>query len=191
MIAPHLIELSIAELGLESLRHAGLTSDDYRAFSVTQAGEFGGRSFAVGDVLLCAASGRVGIAVIRAGARLRPRLGTIRGGHIWGELGEPCHPARWTSAGTVCVVLRPVGAAWVVVHVPAAAAPPRRVSAPVVRGGLATVGHAAGRTRAQSSTLGAAAPGAAASVNKGSSSKGTAAVVSAEPQLSLFLRRAA
>jgi hypothetical protein len=82
-------------------------ADGITAFVVVGAGTFGGRAYQVGEVLLCGGTAATGeVVVLVASGVGRPRLGTAVGLRFLGDGGEPCHPARWRSAGKV------VGRAW-------------------------------------------------------------------------------
>jgi hypothetical protein len=69
-------------------------------FVVVQEGSFQGRTHAAGSVLVCRGdAAHADATVLVATGHGRPRLGTVLAGRLVGDAGEPCHPARWRSAG--------------------------------------------------------------------------------------------
>jgi len=75
------------------------------AFVVLTAGDFGGRWFERGEVLVCGGPARPGQTVVLvAHGRGRPRLGHQRGVGFTGDRGEPCSMERWMAAGRVLQV---------------------------------------------------------------------------------------
>ena len=80
------------------------------AFVVVREGRFGGRTFAVGEVLLCRGEARNGEeTILVALGHGRPRLGSRRNGRWLGDVGEPCAPERWRSAGRLVGRVRSIG----------------------------------------------------------------------------------
>lgn len=76
-------------------------------FVVTQAGEFGGERYGLGDVLVCRGEAVDDEPVVlMARGHGRPRMGWTRGDALFGEVGEPCSAARWRAAGRIVAVLR-------------------------------------------------------------------------------------
>jgi len=79
-----------------------LPSDGFELFLVTSDGQFLDQRYTVGEVLLCRDPARTGdVTVLVAHGVGRPRLGTVEGLRFRGDGGEPCHSARWRSAGKV------------------------------------------------------------------------------------------
>lgn len=80
------------------------------AFVVVGEGSFAGRTFAVGDVVVCRGEARNGDhTVLVAGGHGRPRFGSRRNGRWLGDVGEPCAAERWRSAGRLVGRIRTVG----------------------------------------------------------------------------------
>ncbi|MEO0602282.1 MAG: hypothetical protein AAF211_12645, partial [Myxococcota bacterium] len=66
-----------------------------------------GTSWQRGEVLVCRGDARPGDTVVLvARGHGRPRLGRVEGLRFVGDSGEPCHPARWVSAGPVVAAVR-------------------------------------------------------------------------------------
>lgn len=79
-----------------------LPRDGFELFVVTATGEYDGQTWRAGEVLLCRGGARPGETVVLVARGVgRPRLGTPHGTRFTGDAGEPCHPARWRSAGKV------------------------------------------------------------------------------------------
>ena len=90
-------------LDLDDILVGGGTS----AFAVVSSGDFGGRWFERGDVVVCVQGARPGEAVVLvAHTRGRPRLGHQRGAGFTGDRGEPCSAERWAAAGAVRALWR-------------------------------------------------------------------------------------
>lgn len=84
-------------------------------FLVVREGVFDGRVYGAGELVLCRGEARNGDAtVLVALGQGRPRLGTRRNGRWHGDVGEPCAPERWRSAGRLVGRSRRVAGAWVV-----------------------------------------------------------------------------
>lgn len=83
-------------------------------FLVVEEGIFGGIRFAAGDLVACRGEARQGdVTVLVARGQGRPRLGSVAGTRFRGDAGEPCHPARWRSAGLVVARYRQESEGWV------------------------------------------------------------------------------
>lgn len=103
------IRASVGELP-ELPFHPGLSW-----FVVAEAGRFGDANWRRGEVLLCRGEARPGDTVVLvARGHGRPRLGRLDGLRFVGDQGEPCHPARWSSAGPIVGAVRRRLGAWVV-----------------------------------------------------------------------------
>lgn len=76
-------------------------------FVVVSPGRFLGRSWQVGEVVVCAGHADDDDVVILVAAGLgRPRFGSLRNGDLHGDAGEPCSRRRWVNAGRVMAVGR-------------------------------------------------------------------------------------
>ncbi len=85
------------------------------AFVVVREGAFAGRVFGAGEVLVCRGEAAHGDdTVLVAVGHGRPRCGTVWGGRLVGDAGEPCHPARWRSAGRLVASYRLHAEGWVI-----------------------------------------------------------------------------
>jgi hypothetical protein len=85
------------------------------SFVVVREGQFGGRSFGVGDLVWCRGEARNGDDTVLVALGLgRPRFGARRNARWFGDAGEPCAPERWRSAGRVVGRSRNLGGGWVV-----------------------------------------------------------------------------
>lgn len=74
-------------------------------FAVVSSGEFAGRRYQTGEVLVCRGA-EVGEPVVLAPRGPgRPMLGHVDGERLLGDAGEPCAPERWSAAGRVERVL--------------------------------------------------------------------------------------
>lgn len=97
-----------------------LPAEGFEIFLVTGAGAFGDQRYLAGEVVLCRGEARTGdTTVLVARGVGRPRLGTVEGLRFRGDGGEPCHPARWRSAGKLVARftrtgLDPADAQWLV-----------------------------------------------------------------------------
>ena len=102
------------------LEHITQTHDpadsEVEVFRVVQEGEFAGRQWREGAILLCHGEPRTGDAVVLVarGRQGRPRMGRVEGTRFFGEAGEPCHPARWRVAGRLVGAGELRGEGWVV-----------------------------------------------------------------------------
>jgi hypothetical protein len=97
MPAPRIEALDIVEQRLGSVARAEVGE----AFVVLSAGEFGGRCFAVGDVLIAEPGAGNGPVILVARGPGRPRLGSVCGSAVTGDAGEPCSGHRWRVAGGI------------------------------------------------------------------------------------------
>jgi hypothetical protein len=89
--------------------------DGELSFVVTRSGRFGGRLWREGDVVVCSGEPGDGEQVVLvARGHGRPRLGSVRGPHLFGDAEEACHPQRWRAAGRIQAVHRRAMAGWVV-----------------------------------------------------------------------------
>lgn len=72
-----------------------------QAFVVVGAGSFQGQGFRIGELLVCGAEvcSEGDVVILAPVGRGRARLGTVRGGRLYGEAGEPCRRARWQVVG--------------------------------------------------------------------------------------------
>jgi hypothetical protein len=71
-------------------------------FVVLEAGVYDRRWFGVGEVLVCSGEAQAEDATVLVARGFgRPRIGAVQGDRLIGDAGEPCHPARWRSAGRV------------------------------------------------------------------------------------------
>lgn len=88
-------------------------------FRVVRGGAFAGRSWEAGELMMCRGEPRSGDAVVLVsrGRQGRPRVGRLEGTRFLGEVGEPCHPARWRSSGPLVAAWRPRGERWVIEQV--------------------------------------------------------------------------
>ncbi|MCO4746461.1 MAG: hypothetical protein KC912_16810 [Proteobacteria bacterium] len=78
-----------------------------QVFVVMSPGRFAGQRYNVGDVLICRGDVVEDEAmVLMARGHGRPRMGSLRGDALYGEVGEPCSAARWRAAGRIVAVLR-------------------------------------------------------------------------------------
>lgn len=75
-------------------------------YAVIESGDFGGRRYAVGEVVVCRgeATNTEPVVLVPRGPG-RPMLGRVVGEALTGDAGEPCAPARWTVAGRIERVL--------------------------------------------------------------------------------------
>lgn len=71
-------------------------------YAVIEAGDFGGRRYAVGEVVVCRGepAATEPVVLVPRGPG-RPMLGRVDREAITGDAGEPCAPARWTVAGRI------------------------------------------------------------------------------------------
>jgi hypothetical protein len=83
------------------------------AFEIRTDGRVDGRAFSSGEHLLLEPGAQDGDAVVLvATGPGRPRLGFVRGATLVGDRGEPCARSRWSVAGRIVGVARPLGADW-------------------------------------------------------------------------------
>lgn len=107
MAAPTLVSLARTDLPGQL---AGLPDQQHEFFLVAEAGEFGGRWFQPGDLLVCGGDPRGGEPVVLVPrGHGRPRLGTVQGKRLIGDAGELCHEVRWRVAGRVVSVVQDAG----------------------------------------------------------------------------------
>lgn len=110
---------------LESLANPALPPEVEGAelFRVRQGGQFAGRLWVPGEVMMCRGEARSGDAVVLVsrGRQGRPRVGRMQGTRFLGEVGEPCHPARWRACGKVVAAWSPRGERWAIERVAAKA----------------------------------------------------------------------
>jgi hypothetical protein len=97
MPAPRIEALDIVEQRLGSV----VRSHPGEAFLVVATGTFGGRAFAVGDLLIAEPVVGDGAVILVARGPGRPRLGSVHGSAVTGDAGEPCSAHRWRVAGSV------------------------------------------------------------------------------------------
>jgi hypothetical protein len=109
MTAPVLVPMNRAAATLRSrFTHGPLE----QLYVVVEAGFFGGRQWARGEVVDAGDEGD-GVAILAPRGHGRPRLGTVQGTRLFGDAGEPCLAARWAVLGRVKAIYRSVGADWV------------------------------------------------------------------------------
>jgi hypothetical protein len=78
-------------------------------FVVEHGGTFGDRLFRAGELIVCGEGARAGESVVLVPrGRGRVRLGGVKGTSLMGDRGEVCSQARWTVAGHVKAIIRPV-----------------------------------------------------------------------------------
>ena len=83
-------------------------------FVVVRSGQAVQGRFEADEVVVCAEAAEDAQTVVLVPRGWgRPQLGTVRGRHLFGEAGEPCHPARWQVAGHVVGVWRRREGVWV------------------------------------------------------------------------------
>ncbi len=93
-------------------RPAGIPSSA-QVFSVARDGEFGGRSFRSGELVIVSGTPEQGDSVVLvARGPGRPMLGRVDGLRLLGDHGEPCLLSRWSVAGRLVGVVRSVGSRW-------------------------------------------------------------------------------
>lgn len=90
------------------LSHPGLA-----LFVVVREGLTGGHWFSAGEVLVCRGEARSGDATVLVARHGHPRVGRVQAGRLVGDGGEPCHTARWQSAGRLVAVWRRGACGWV------------------------------------------------------------------------------
>lgn len=87
--------------------NGGEQATDVQRFEVVQAGEFLGRSYRCGEVLVVGGRPRMGEPlVLLARGMGRPRMGSLSASGLRGPVGELCSRQRWSSAGRVLSVER-------------------------------------------------------------------------------------
>lgn len=74
-------------------------------FAVVSAGDYAGRHYLTGEVLVCRGAEVGEPVVLTPRGPGRPMLGRIDGERLLGDAGEPCAPERWSAAGRVERVL--------------------------------------------------------------------------------------
>lgn len=74
-------------------------------FAVVSSGDFAGRRYLTGEVLVCRGAEVGEPVVLTPRGPGRPMLGRIEGERLLGDAGEPCAPERWSTAGKVERVL--------------------------------------------------------------------------------------
>lgn len=112
MAAPTLVPLGPSDRAVLPAG-AGLPAvEAQELFLVVVEGEFAGRVFAAGDLLVCGGRAHHGdLVVLVPRGHGRPRLGSIKGARLLGDAGEPCHEVRWRIAGRLVSVVREPGVA--------------------------------------------------------------------------------
>ena len=84
-----------------------------QVFSVARDGQFGGRSFRAGELVIVAGQPEQGDSVVLiANGPGRPMFGQVDGHRLLGMHGEPCLLSRWQVAGRLAGVVRSVGTRW-------------------------------------------------------------------------------
>lgn len=147
-------------------------------FRVVEGGEFAGRAWVAGEIMMCRGEPRSGDAVVLVarGRQGRPRVGQVVGTRFLGEVGEPCHPARWRASAKVVAAWSPRGERWVVERVSGVASP-------------MGVGSVMGAQVVNMGGLAAGSDGCSgySAVGEGPCDSGASSVFAADPnQLSLF-----
>jgi len=78
-------------------------------FVVESGGQYAGRNFQAGELVVCGDGARAGESVVLVPrGRGRVRLGAVKGTHLIGDGGEVCSQARWAVAGHLKAIIRPV-----------------------------------------------------------------------------------
>ena len=108
IVAVDSVKASFADRLPELVRGPGL-----RHFVVVRSGQSVQGRFEADEVMVCteSAEGAQTVVLVPRGWG-RPQLGTVRGRHLFGEAGEPCHPARWQVAGHLVGVWRRREGGW-------------------------------------------------------------------------------
>lgn len=86
---------------------------DQQGFVVQEDGDFAGRSWRAGDVVICQPQRDAFLTVLIPTGRGVPRFGRIGRDGLTGCHGEPCSTRRFRSAGQVVGGLRQQGSGWV------------------------------------------------------------------------------
>ena len=109
MSTPTIIPLTqtIQHPGLRVARlPAALAGKVDGVFAVVQGGEFGGRRYERGDLLVCqGAANDCDTVIIAPRGRGSFRLGTVQGSFVLGESKTPFSASRWSVAGRVIAVV--------------------------------------------------------------------------------------
>lgn len=100
MSAPKLEAMTAVDAGDELL------------YRVVQSGTLWGRSWQVGELVVCGGTPDDGDALVLSARVGRPRLGVMSEGTLHGDVGEPCSPTRWQVAGRVQRVLLGEAVVW-------------------------------------------------------------------------------
>ena len=109
MAAPHLVPLRRAPPGFRQRFPRSIDPD--RLYVVLEGGTFCGRRWDSGELVEADESDE-GVAILVPRGVGRVHLGTVSGGRLFGDSGEPCLAARWLVAGRVRAVHTPVGEDW-------------------------------------------------------------------------------
>ena len=114
MSAPVLLSLADAHAVVRQGLPPLSGGDSVAHFVVVRHGECVHGQWGAGEVLVCRGEARDGdLVVLVARGHGRPRVGTVRGGRLYGDAGEPCHAGRWTVAGRLVATWRQRDGGWI------------------------------------------------------------------------------
>ena len=115
MSAPVLLSLADAHAVVRQGLPPLSGGDSVAHFVVVRHGECVHGQWGAGEVLVCRGEARDGdLVVLVARGHGRPRVGTVRGGRLYGDAGEPCHAGRWTVAGRLVATWRQRDGGWII-----------------------------------------------------------------------------
>jgi hypothetical protein len=110
VLAPLLVVLSRAGID-QAVIPPSIRAPGTVLFAVISAGDYAGRTYTTGEVLVCRGADSGEPVVLTPRGPGRPMLGRVdhdkvtRSTRLVGDAGEPCAPERWSAAGTVERVL--------------------------------------------------------------------------------------